>query len=158
LGDLVPRPHSRWFSSQTHWCAAPFLEPMAQEYERVREVEKKGMFGARTEYIKEKIRVKPALFLDLSLVRMGQEGADVTNAIWGAERPTTGVSSPKRYLWADDSGWLERSNWHMADPFDRHSTGNQHVALLQGGLLKYFPPEDDDRLLGTDPWTKDLES
>src|SRR5262249_11876902 len=42
--------------------------------------------------------------------------------------------------------------------FDHYSTGNQHVALLQGGLLKYLPPEDDDRLLGTDPWTKDLES
>lgn len=59
VGNLVPRPRSRWFTSQTHWCAAPFLEPPHQTYEVVRPVEKKGMFGVTTEYIKEKVRTSP---------------------------------------------------------------------------------------------------
>ncbi len=36
----------------------------------------------------------------------------------------TGLSSPKRYLWADDDSWLEGGNWYMADPADRCRTGD----------------------------------
>ncbi len=149
-GHLVQRSQSRWFSSQTHWCATPFLEPPDQTYEQIRTVTTKGILGTKTEHVKEVIRVKPALFLDFSLPRMGKEGADVIGAIYGEERPITGVSSPKRYLWADDSDWLDGANWHMADPFDRHAEGNKHVAPLRGGFLKYLSTNDDDRLLGGD--------
>jgi hypothetical protein len=58
----------------------------------------------------------------------------------------TGVSSPKRYLWADDSSWLEGANWHMADPADRCKTGT-YASPLKGPFLKFVHEDDSDFLL-----------
>ena len=59
----------------------------------------------------------------------------------------TQLSSPKRYLWADDDSWLEGAFWYMADPHDRLQTG-QFGGKLQGSLLRYLPEDDNDALLG----------
>ncbi len=154
-GLLRPRADSRWFTSQTHWCTTPYLAPEPRIITATRkELQKGKLFGTKEVYITEEFTVKPALFDDLSLVRMGREAVDVTNAIRGEGRPYTGLSSPKRYLWAGDSQWLEGADWHMADPFDRHNHEGRHVAKLQGSLLRFFDQNDSDRVLEADAWTE----
>jgi hypothetical protein len=146
-GNPVKRADSRWFTSQTHWCTTPYLRP---DPVRVIRREKKPVkrFGIPYEVIEEyEVVLEPALFDDLSVARMGREVVDVTNAIRGEHRPTTGVSSPKRYLWADDSHWLQGANWHMADPYDRYNRDRTHVAQLQGPLLRYFDQLDPDDVI-----------
>ena len=73
---------------------------------------------------KVEVVVTPPLFDDLSMVRMGREADDVVQVMRAEGDIRTGLSSPKRYLWADDASWLEGANWHMADPADRCRTGH----------------------------------
>ena len=80
------------------------------------------------------------------MVRMGREADDVVSVMRADGDIRTGVSSPKRYLWADDSSWLEGANWHMADTADRCRTG-AYAATLQGPLLRYIHEDDRDFLL-----------
>ena len=80
------------------------------------------------------------------MIRMGREADDVVSVMRADGDIRTGVSSPKRYLWADDSSWLEGANWHMADTADRCHTG-AYAATLQGPLLRYIHEDDRDFLL-----------
>ena len=82
--------------------------------------------------------VTPPLFDDLSMVRMGREADDVVQVMRAEGDIRTGVSSPKRYLWADDASWLEGANWHMADPADRCGTGT-YASHAQGPLPAVRP-------------------
>lgn len=136
----------RWFSSRTHWCTAPYRPP--GRVSRVRYKSVRGWFG--TDARKWEESVTPDLFRDLSMARMGREAEDVTLAIRAGGDLRTGVSSPKRYLWADDAGWLEGADWFMADPDDRSATG-AHAARLHGPLLRFLPEDDRDDLLAGAP-------
>lgn len=153
-GEFVSMPAARWFSSKTHWCTPPYLPPLAYrkvEYHAVGDDEPRaGWFGRsarRPRQAKVEVAVTPAMFDDLSMVRLGREADDVTQVCRAEGDIRTGVSSPKRYLWADDASWLEGANWHMADPSDRLRTG-VYAAPLQGPLLKYIHEDDRDFLLG----------
>ena len=77
---------------------------------------------------------------------MGREADDVVQVMRAEGDIRTGVSSPKRYLWADDASWLEGANWHMADPTDRCKTG-AYASPLKGPFLKYVHEDDSDFLL-----------
>jgi len=135
-----------WFSARTHWCATPYLPPESRSKTVYREVRRAGLLHERVESLPEKISVTPALFEDLSMARMGPEADVVVGAIRMEGDERTGLSSPKRYLWADDESWLEGANWFMADPSDRFG-GDAHAAKLQGPLLRFLPESDSDLLL-----------
>jgi hypothetical protein len=156
-GEFVSLPSARWFSSKTHWCNTPYLPPLAQkkiEYHAVGEEEERaGWFGrGKKKPLQSKVEmsVTPPLFDDLSMVRLGREADDVLQAMRAEGDIRTGVSSPKRYLWADDAGWLEGANWHMADPADRCGTGT-YAATLQGPFLRLIHEDDRDFLLAEEP-------
>ena len=104
-----------------------------------------GMGKKRPQGLTRTVFVTPRLFQDLSAVRMGQEADDVTQVMQTDGTVLTGVSSPKRYLWADDDSWLQGAIWHMADPDDRLET-RRYAATLQGPLLRYLEEEDPDEL------------
>ena len=95
---------------------------------------------------KVEVVVTPPLFDDLSMVRMGREADDVVQVMRAEGDIRTGVSSPKRYLWADDASWLEGANWHMADPADRCRTGT-YASTLKGPFLRFVHEDDRDFLL-----------
>jgi hypothetical protein len=135
-----------WFSARTHWCTTPFLPPEPRARTVYREVRRAGLLHERVESVGEKISATPALFDDLSMARMGPEADLIVGAIRAGGDERTGLSSPKRYLWADDESWLEGANWFMADPSDRHG-GDAHAARLQGPLLRYLPEDDSDLIL-----------
>ena len=129
-GQFTSTPASRWFSSKTHWCNTPYLPPLAQkriEYHMPEEEEKPatGWFGRtiKPKPTKVEVTLTPSMFDDLSMVRLGREADDMIHVIRADGDIRTGVSSPKRYLWADDASWLEGANWFMADPTDRARSG-----------------------------------
>jgi len=152
-GEFLNVPDARWFSSKTHWCNTAYLPPESQkktEYHAVNDENagRKGLFGRskRARQTKVEVEVTPPLFDDLSMVRLGHEADDITQVIRAEGDIRTGLSSPKRYLWADDASWLEGANWHMADPADRCATG-VYAAPLRGPLLRYIHEDDRDFLL-----------
>jgi len=152
-GEFINRHDARWFSSKTHWCTTPYLGPLAQkkiEYHALEEEKRAGWFGRgkrRSKQTKVEVTQTPPLFDDLSQVRMGREADDVAMSMKAEGDIRTGLSSPKRYLWADDASWLEGANWHMADPADRHQSGT-YAATLRGPFLHYVHEDDRDFLLG----------
>ena len=154
-GEFVSMPAARWFSSKTHWCNTPYLPPTVQkkiEYHAVGEGEgRPGWFrlGKRPKQSKVEVVVTPPLFDDLSMVRLGREADDVAQVMRAEGDIRIGLSSPKRYLWADDSSWLEGANWHMADPADRCGTGT-YASTLKGPLLRFIHEDDRDFLLAED--------
>jgi len=154
-GQYLRNPGARWFSSKSHWCNTPYLGAQTMrkiEYQQVDEGgEKKGWFGfgkssSKTKTNKVEVARRPDIFEDFSMVRMGKEADDVLQVIATDDDIRTGVSSPKRYLWADDSSWLEGANWHMADPYDREQT-RTYCGTLRGSLLKFIHEDDNDFLL-----------
>ncbi|MDO4573676.1 MAG: virulence factor SrfB [Planctomycetia bacterium] len=153
-GEAIRNPGARWFSSKTHWCNTPYLPPQQMkkiEFHQVDEGgEKKGWFGwshgSKSSMNKVEVLRRPDMFEDLSMVRMGKEADDVLQVIATDDDIRTGVSSPKRYLWAEDASWLEGANWHMADPHDRAGT-RTYCSTLHGALLKYIHEDDNDFLL-----------
>jgi len=151
-GEFQRTPSARWFSSKTHWCNTPYLPAVAQkkiEYHAVEADDRAGWFGRgkkKPKQTKVEVPVTPPLFDDLSMVRLGHEGDDVTGVMRVDGDVRTGVSSPKRYLWADDASWLEGANWHMADPADRCQTG-VYGATLKGPYLRFVHEDDRDFLL-----------
>jgi hypothetical protein len=125
--------------------------PLAQkktEYHTVGDEENRGGWfrGKKPKQAKVEVVVTPPLFDDLSQVRMGREADDVVQVMRAEGDIRTGVSSPKRYLWADDASWLEGANWFMADPADRCHTGT-YASTLRGPFLKYV--HEDDREFGS---------
>lgn len=155
-GEFHGTEAARWFSSKTHWCNTPYAPPLAQkriEYYTVEDEGTGGWFGMgkkKPRQAKSEVSVTPPLFDDLSMVRMGREADDVTQVMRVEGDVRTGVSSPKRYLWADDDSWLEGANWYMADPSDRCRTG-AYAAPLRGPFLRYIHEDDRDFLLDEGP-------
>lgn len=163
-GQFVKRPAARWFSSKTHWCNTPYLPAVAQrktEYHTVEDDESLGGWFGRSKKPKQakvEVLLTPPMFDDLSMVRMGREADDVTQVMRIEGDIRTGVSSPKRYLWADDASWLEGANWHMADPSDRCRTG-AYGSTLKGPYLRYVHEDDRDFLLADEePNQRDFAS
>ena len=90
------------------------------------------------------------------MVRLGREADDMTQVMRVEGDIRTGVSSPKRYLWADDDSWLEGANWFMADPADRQRSGT-YASTLKGPLLRFIHEDDRDFLLeGREPAEADF--
>lgn len=132
-----------WFSSKSHWCATPYLPAPVLHVTEYQEKRVKGVFGERVEHAAVTVRKSPQTFEELSQIRMGQEADDLAGVVNVQGDVRTGVSSPKRYLWARDASWLEGANWHMADPFDRYDP-RQHATTLKGPLLRYLSENDAD--------------
>lgn len=145
-----------WYSSKTHWCTTPLLPaPTVSRVEQQRVVstnqKRRSLFGKRDsneDYIRKEVREEPCTFQDLSMARLGQEVDDL--ALLTNSDVTTGLSSPKRYLWADDDLWLDGDVWHMFDPFNESGTSDC-VAPLHGPLLRYLPSHEQDDSRTTDP-------
>jgi len=145
-GHFRKRHTSRWFRSRTHWCASPYLPPPRLERTIFTTEEGRGgILGRRPRTLRQTVFVTPRLFQDLSAVRLGEESDNVAQTMRTEGTVLAGVSSPKRYLWAEDSSWLQGAIWHMADPEDRYETGN-YAATLQGPLLRYVAEDDPDEL------------
>lgn len=154
-GQFQSMPSTRWFASKTVWCNTPYLPPWPMkktEYHTVEdEVGRTGWFGRakKPQQTKVEVVITPPMFADLSMVRLGQEADDVTHVMRVEGDIRTGLSSPKRYLWADDASWLEGANWHMADPADRCRTGT-YASPLRGPYLRFLHEDDNDFLLAED--------
>ncbi|MCA9268366.1 MAG: virulence factor SrfB [Planctomycetales bacterium] len=145
-GEPESRPNTRWFSSKTRWCNAPYQLPReAAKTEYYRDTVK-GLLGKKQVTRERQVTVRPNLFDDFSMIRMGREADDVTQIMHAKGDFRTGVSSPKRYMWADDEAWLEGAFWYMADPHDRLGTGT-FSGKLQGSLLRFLHEDDRDFLL-----------
>ena len=144
-GEYRKRPFHRWFSSRTRWCMPPYLSAPRLEKEIFTTETIPGIFGPIVREVSYKVFVHPRLFQDLSSVRLGQEGDDVTQIMQIDGIARTGVSSPKRFLWADDESWLEGALWRLADPSDRCGT-QEYAATLRGPLFRYLDETDSDEL------------
>lgn len=150
-GEFEKKHGARWFNSRTNWCMAPYQRPRRLEVKIYTEqAPKKGLFGGGKKPDGQTVFLTPRLFQDLSGIRMGQEAEDVAQAVRTQGDVLIGLSSPKRYLWADDEAWLEGDVWHMADPDDRGGT-HEYVTLLQGPLIRYLSEDDADELQLPDP-------
>jgi hypothetical protein len=101
-----------------------------------------SLLRGRAEPVPVTVRETPRTFEDFAMVRLGQDADDVADAICAEGEDRIGVSSPKRYLWAGDAGWLAGTKWLMADPFDRYDP-EHHTAPLRGPFLRFSPEEDD---------------
>ena len=145
-GAAESRPATRWFSSRTRWCNSPNLPPREMPKKEFYRDTVKGLLGKKQVTKERQVTIKPRLFEDLSMVRMGREADDVGQIMHAKGDFRTAVSSPKRYLWADDEAWLEGAFWYLADPHDRCGTGTM-AAKLQGPLLKFLHEDDRDFLL-----------
>ena len=152
-GQFTSRPDARWFSSKTVWCNTPTLPPMQKSRTEFHAVDDDGrrsgwLRRGKKKNAQNKVEIveTPPLFDDLSMVRMGREADDVVQVMQAEGDIRTGLSSPKRYLWADDASWLEGANWHMADPADRLGTGT-YASTLQGPFMRFLHEDDRDFLL-----------
>jgi hypothetical protein len=146
-GEQIGKPTARWFSSKSRWCNSPYLPPQEMTKKEYFRETVKGFLGSKKTVAREReVSVVPNLFDDYSMVRMGREVDDICQIMHAKGDFRTGVSSPKRYLWAHDASWLEGAYWYMADPHDRCRTDN-FASKLQGPLLKYIHEDDRDFLL-----------
>ncbi|HEY3969700.1 MAG TPA: virulence factor SrfB [Planctomycetaceae bacterium] len=156
-GQFRRRAGSRWFNSRTQWCQSPYLAPPKLEVKFYAPVEERpaGRFlerwrGGAKPPEAQFLLVTPRLFQDLSPARMGEEVDDVSQAMRADAELCTGVSSPKRYLWAADGRWLAGGVWHMADPWQRTGT-RARSAVLQGPFFRFIGERDPDELQLPDP-------
>ncbi len=145
-GEAVSRPAARWFSSKTRFVNAPYLPPLEMAKTEYYRETVKGLIRSKQVMRERETHVRPHLFDDLSMVRMGREVDDVCQIMHAKGDFRMGLSSPKRYLWADDESWLEGAFWYMADPHDACKTGT-FASKLQGPLLRFLHEDDRDILL-----------
>jgi hypothetical protein len=150
-GEFKQTPSARWFSSRTQWSNSPYLPPPTVEMKVYGEGETKPSGGLLSfkrgpkQTQTQTVQVMPRLFQDLSAVRMGREGDDITQIMQSGADVPTGVSSPKRYLWAGDNHWLGGAIWHMADPYNRFST-ETYSSVLKGPFFRFLTEQDSDEL------------
>ena len=150
-GEFVKKHSSRWFNSRTNWCTAPYQPPRRLETKIYTEqAAKKGLFGSSKKVDAQTVFFTPRIFQDLSGVRMGLEADDIAQAVRAEGDILLGLSSPKRYLWAEDESWLDGDLWQMCDPDDRCGSHN-YYSLLQGPLIRYLSQDDPDELLLPNP-------
>ncbi|MCA9246427.1 MAG: virulence factor SrfB, partial [Planctomycetales bacterium] len=149
-GEAISKPPTRWFSSKTSWCNSPFLPPREMVKREFYRETVKGLLGKKQVNRQREMSVRPELFDDLSMARLGREADDVGQTMHAKGEFRTSVSSPKRYLWADDDIWLEGAFWYMADPHDRAKT-DTFSAKIQGPLLQFLHEDDRDFLLADKP-------
>ncbi len=154
-GEQISRPGTRWFSSKTRWANVPYIEPPAMAKKEFYRETKKGIFGKKQVARERETYVKPNLFDDWSMVRMGREVDEICQIMRAKGDFRMGISSPKRYLWADDDSWLEGAFWYMADPHDRDGT-NEFAAKLHGPLLKFIHENDRDFLIEKEDPPEDM--
>jgi hypothetical protein len=140
-GQFAPDMATWWFSSKSHWCTPPYLAPSRLEKIKYVERQVKRAFTTRTEMVPVSVFEISRTFEDFSMVRMGREADELAGIMRTEGEVRTGVSSPKRYLWARDASWLEGAYWHMADPFDRYDP-EHHATTLKGPLLEFIPEDD----------------
>lgn len=140
-GPAVLMASSPWFSSKTHWSLPPYLEPLTVYLKEHEEIKKTGLFGGK-EVREYSIPVVPDLFKEYSMVRLGREADDLLMSIQDAGN-RTGVSSPKRYLWADNASWLGGSFWWMIDQYGLYDQETGRTTL-KGPLLRYIAENDSD--------------
>jgi hypothetical protein len=145
-GEQISKPNARWFSSKTRWANTPFLDPPEMAKKEYYRETRKGLFGKKQVARERETYVRPNLFDDWSMSRMGREVDDICQIMHAKGDFRTGISSPKRYLWAEDDSWLEGAFWYMADPHDRDNTG-EFAAKLHGPLLRYIHEDDRDFLI-----------
>ena len=153
-GEQINKSNTRWFSSKTRWCNTPYRPPQEMTKKEYFRETVKGFLGKKTVAREREVSVVPQLFDDFSMVRMGREVDDVCQIMHAKGDFRTGVSSPKRYLWAHDASWLEGAFWYMADPHDRCRSDN-FASKLQGPFLKFIHEDDRDFLLEEDAELKD---
>jgi len=146
-GALIRDATGWWFSSKTHWSTSPYLDAPRMEHIVSSEEEEttRGMFGSKTQKktVERTAFTYPDTFQDFSMVRLGREADDLAMVMRIGGDVRTSVSSPKRYLWAKDAGWLEGAIWHMADP-DGRFDADRHATPVKGPLLRYITEEDSD--------------
>jgi hypothetical protein len=141
-GNLSLGDPSWWFSSKSHWCTTPYLPPpRLQKTVYKQRTVRRPIFGQRVIQVPVTVFETPRTFEDFSMVRMGREADDLAGVMRIEGQVRTGVSSPKRYLWAKDASWLEGANWYMADPFDRYDP-QYHATTVKGPFLRFFPEDD----------------
>ncbi|MCO6456670.1 MAG: virulence factor SrfB, partial [Pirellulaceae bacterium] len=148
-GELARNHATWWYSSRSHWCTSPFLEPpkIAQEvYVKDTVV---GLLGRKQVDKKTTVYTVPDTFQDFSQVRLGREAHDLSLVMRTDGEVRTSVSSPKRYLWGQDPSWLDGSIWYMADPSGRYDR-DRHAATLRGPLLRFIPEDDQTDNPGPD--------
>jgi hypothetical protein len=149
--EFAKKHSARWFNSRANWCMAPYQRPQRLEIKiYTDQAPKRGLFGGSKKPDGQTVFVTPRLFQDLSAIRMGLEAEEVAQRVRTEGDILLGLSSPKRYLWADDEAWLEGDVWNMCDPDDRCATHN-YVSLLQGPLIRYLAEDDPDELILPDP-------
>jgi len=145
-GEFDPAQADKWFSSRTHWSVTPYAEPQPLVRDSFREVEtKKGLLGrTQRNTVRESQSIRPQLFEDVSMVRLGSHAKRIASDPSSTGDQRTGVSSPKRYLWADDASWLEGCDWFM----DTSRSDSRTIpSRLSGPLLRFLSETDDDTLL-----------
>lgn len=140
-GQFEPDMATWWFSSKSHWCTPPYLAPSRLEKTKFVERKVKRAFTTKTQMVPVSVFEVSRTFEDFSMVRMGREADELAGIMRTEGRVCTGVSSPKRYLWAKDASWLEGAYWHMADPFDRYDP-EHHATTLKGSLLEFIREDD----------------
>ncbi|MCH5377932.1 MAG: virulence factor SrfB, partial [Planctomycetes bacterium] len=113
-GEQISKPGSRWFSSKTRWANTPYPDPPEMAKKEYYRETKKSLFGKKQVKRERETYIRPPLFDDWSMVRMGREVDEISQIMHAKGDFRTGVSSPKRYLWADDASWLEGAFWYMA--------------------------------------------
>jgi len=148
-GEQISMPDTRWFSSRTRWANTPYPDPPEMAKKEFYRETKKGLFGKKQVARERETYVRPTLFDDWSMARLGREVDDISQIMHAKGDFRTGVSSPKRYLWAADESWLEGAFWYMADPHDRDGT-SEFAAKLHGPLLKFIHEDDRDFLIEKD--------
>lgn len=148
-GEFDAMAAETWFSARTHWCETPYLPPPILHKESFREVDgSSGWLGRpKKQTVRESETVEPNLFEDLSMARLGGEAARIAATEQATADYRSGVSSPKRYLWAADESWLEGGNWFMARR--ESATGDdtderQDLVRLSGPWLRFVGERDDD--------------
>ncbi len=83
----------------------------------------------------EAVEIETKLFRDLSLVRLGREAASLRRQFPPERDALFGMSSPKRYLWADEN--VERF-WQFI------KLGGKIPVKVSGKLLGYIYPDDHE--------------
>ena len=115
------------------------VEPDPEEIRK----RKRGLFRGKEPEPEPKIQksvVITDLFKELSPVRLGQEATNMRMRIRGNDGVQTGLSSPKRYLWAKDP--LPEDYWHHIVP--EKTAAGRYYEPLAGPFFKFMHEDDAD--------------